>query len=103
MEQVEQAVHRFVGAERIRIGSANDLKIVRHGFTSRMLLTGFTGEGKSRSPSISRRSISAVRLSAVIGTSFGPPSNGFSELSPILSIVWKTQQTSTLAGIVTHT
>ena len=38
-----------------------------------------------------------VRLMAVMGTSLGPPSKGFSEASPILSIVWNTQATTVLA------
>ncbi len=68
----------------------------------KMLFIAAMGSGMSFSRSISRRSISTVRLKDVIGTSFGPPWKGFSELSPILSIVWNTQEMITLTGTVSH-
>ena len=62
---------------------------VIYGFINyiRISLTAVVGFGISNSSSISRISISMVRLILAIGISLAPPSNGFSVASPIFSIV----------------
>ena len=60
-------------------------KGVENASYSTILFLGSNGGGKSVSPSISLKSISAVRHICEIGTSFALPSNGFSVLSPTRS------------------
>ena len=64
---------------------------------------GSNGGGKSVSPSISRKSISAVRHICEIGTSFAFPSNGFSVLSPTRSSEVYIQEINTLKGMTSQT
>ena len=70
---------------------------------STILFLGSNGGGKSVSPSISRKSISAVRHICEIGTSFGLPSNGFSVLSPTRSSEVYIQEINTLKGMTSQT
>jgi hypothetical protein len=68
-----------------------------------MLFLGSNRGGASVSPSISRRSISTVRHICEIGTSFAPPSNGFSVLSPTRSSEVYIHEISTLKGMTSQT
>src|SRR5262249_23920963 len=70
---------------------------------STILFLGCNGGGKSVSPSISRKSISAVRHICEIGTSFAPPSNGFSVLSPTRSSEVYIHEINTLKGMTSQT
>src|ERR1700709_20249 len=54
------------------------------------------------SPSISLRSDSMARHMVVMGTSFAPPSNGFSVLSPTCSSEVYIHDTITLNGTSSH-
>src|SRR6185437_1586925 len=66
---------------------------------NRMLYFGSIGLRSVCSPSMRRISISIRRDRNEIGTSFGPPSNGFEEFSPTFSSVKKAQPTKMLKGI----
>src|SRR5215468_8814500 len=68
-----------------------------------MLFLGSSRGGTSVSPSISRKSISAVRHICEIGTSFGLPSNGFSVLSPTRSREVYIHEINTLKGMTSQT
>src|SRR5262245_16142912 len=72
-------------------------------YYSTILFLGSNGGGKSVSPSISRKSISAVRHICEIGTSFAFPSNGFSVLSPTRSSEVYIQEINTLKGMTSQT
>src|SRR5262245_52947825 len=72
-------------------------------YYSKILFLGSNRGGKSVSPSISRKSISAVRHICEIGTSFAFPSNGFSVLSPTRSNEVYIQEMNTLKGMTSQT
>src|SRR5215510_7824701 len=72
-------------------------------YYSTILFLGSNGAGKSVSPSISRKSISAVRHICEIGTSFALPSNGFSVLSPTRTSEVYIQEINTLKGMTSQT
>src|SRR5215510_704129 len=72
-------------------------------YYSTILFLGSDGAGKSVSPSISRKSISAIRHICEIGTSFALPSNGFSVLSPTRTSEVYIQEINTLKGMTSQT
>src|SRR5687767_4461648 len=76
---------------------------VREQRYSRILFFGSNGGGTSISPSISRKSISAVRHICEIGMSFALPSNGLSVLSPTRSSDMYIQEINTLKGMTSQT
>jgi hypothetical protein len=67
-------------------------------YYSTILFLGSNGGGKLVSPSMSRKSISAVRHICEIRTSFALPPNGFSVLSPTRSSEVYIQEINTLKG-----
>ena len=67
-----------------------------------MLFRGLNSGGRSVSPSSSRTSTSIIRAICEIGTSFAPPSKGFSVLSPTCCSEVYIQEITMLNGITSQ-